>query len=131
MTRSVIVVVGTLGSGRRTLIELALRDARVASAAQLGAGFDIMDGDLRAIAAHVRALQAEVGAAPERDRVAGAGRGEVDDRPRLRERRFAALADGLDALARRRPACAWCCARIRTPRRSRRSSPGPSRRGGC
>ncbi len=109
MTRSVIVVAGTLGSGRRTLIELALRDARVASAAQLGAGFDILEGDLRAIAAHVRALQAEVGAAPDRDRDRAPGPAAVaalgDDQARLRERRFAALADGLDALARRRPAC--------------------------
>src|SRR5205085_5263388 len=47
IARSVIAVVGSLASGRRTVIELALRDARIEGAAGVSGGFEILNGGLR------------------------------------------------------------------------------------
>ena len=104
VARSVIVVVGSLGAGRRALIELAMRDARIEAAARMRPGFDVIEGDLRAVAAHVSAPEAE----PAGDVTAGEPsprEANTIDPARIRERRFAAIADGLDALARRNPVC--------------------------
>ncbi len=104
VARSVIAVVGSLGAGRRALIDLALRDARIEAAARMRPGFDVIEGDLRAVAAHVRAPEGE---AAERSAAepAGAGDATAVDPARRRERRFAAIADRLDGLARRGPVC--------------------------
>src|SRR6185369_11878359 len=51
--RSVVAIAGAPGSGRRTLIELALRDARIARAARVIPGFDILTGGLDAIEARL------------------------------------------------------------------------------
>jgi transcriptional regulator with GAF, ATPase, and Fis domain len=103
VARSVVAVVGSLGSGRRTLIDLALRDARIESAARVLPGFEIVAGDLRGVAAHLALLPASPPAA-------GAGPilpSEVPDgdQGHLRERRFASIADRLEAIAQRRPVC--------------------------
>ena len=102
VARSVIAVIGSLGSGRRTLIDFALRDARIESAAGLGGGFEILGGGLGQIAAHVHARTQ--GLAPA---VAGAAAGSSADadQAQRRDRRFAALADDLDRLAAARPLC--------------------------
>ncbi len=98
VARSVIAIVGSLGSGRRALVGLALRDARIEAAARMRPGFDVIEGDLRAVAAHVRAPDSEAAAASGGDAIAV-------DPAHQRERRFAAIADGLDVLARRNPVC--------------------------
>jgi transcriptional regulator with GAF, ATPase, and Fis domain len=98
VARSVIAIVGSLGSGRRALVELALRDARIESAARMRPGFDVIEGDLRAVAAHARAPDSETAAAPGGDATAV-------DPARQRERRFAPIADGLDELAQHSPIC--------------------------
>ena len=102
VARSVIAIVGSLGSGRRTLIDLGLRDARIESAARIQPGFDVIEGDLRAVAAHVRTPETERAAARAAEAPGDAG---AVDPARQRERRFAAIADALDARAQRRPVC--------------------------
>src|SRR5262249_19813520 len=76
---------------------------RIESAARMRPGFDVIEGDLRAVVGHVRVPEAEPLAEP----AAGAnavGANSID-LARIRERRFAVIADGLDALARRNPLC--------------------------
>ena len=64
----------------------------------------MIEGDLRAVAAHLSAPEAE----PAGDATAGepsTREASTIDPARIRERRFAAIADGLDALACRNPVC--------------------------
>jgi len=105
VARSVIAIVGSPGSGRRALVELALRDARIESAARLQAGFDVIEGDLRSVAAHVCAPEADAGERSASPPPAPGGDALTGDPGRFRERRFAAIADGLEGLARRNPVC--------------------------
>ena len=130
VARSVIVVVGSLGAGRRALIELAMRDARIESAARMRPGFDVIEGDLRAVAAHVRAPEAE------RRRLTRLRARRARAKPtRLTPRASASGASRRlptgSTLWRAGTRCASCCARTPTPRRSRRSWPAPSRRVDC
>jgi transcriptional regulator with GAF, ATPase, and Fis domain/tRNA A-37 threonylcarbamoyl transferase component Bud32/tetratricopeptide (TPR) repeat protein len=114
--RSVVAVSGPPGSGRRTLIDLALRDVRIARAAQVIPRFEIVAGGLRELAARSGAPGAPGApstidsidpAAPTPDVLERPVELEVpiDDQSRRRDRRFAALADRLENLAHDGPLC--------------------------
>ncbi len=84
-----LALVGPPGSGRRTLFEVAARDAAVAAAAGALGAIDVWRGD-------VAALEQFVGAVPPpRD----------DDARRAVEARMAALAEAIEVRARARPLC--------------------------
>ena len=84
-----LALVGPPGSGRRTLFEVAARDAAVAVAAGALGAIEIWRGD-------VAALEQFVGAVPPpRD----------DDARRAVEARMAALAEAIEVRARARPLC--------------------------
>ena len=84
-----LALVGPPGSGRRTLFEVASRDAAVAGAAGALGPIDVWRGD-------VAALEQLVGAVPPpRD----------DDARRAVEARMAALAEAIEVHARARPLC--------------------------
>jgi serine/threonine-protein kinase PknK len=86
-----LALVGPPGSGRRTLFEVAARDAAVAAAAGTLGAVDVWRGD-------VAALEQLVGALPTtRD----------DDARRAVEARMAALAEALELHARARPLCVF------------------------
>jgi transcriptional regulator with GAF, ATPase, and Fis domain/tetratricopeptide (TPR) repeat protein len=102
---AVIAVAGPVGSGRRTLIDIALRDVRIEHAAQLLAGFEIIEGDMRAINARLDVARLDVASAADDARPGARAFPDGGDDGRARDRRFAKLADGLEALARARPVC--------------------------
>ena len=91
VSRSVVLVVGTAGAGRRTLIDAAAREAAVAVAAGVLHDVEVVRGDLGA-------LEALAGVTPSAD---------VDgDAARALQRRLAALVEALERRAAARPLAA-------------------------
>jgi transcriptional regulator with GAF, ATPase, and Fis domain/tetratricopeptide (TPR) repeat protein len=88
---NLVVVRGAPGSGRRTLIDRVLRDARVAAVAGASADFDVDD---RGVAALLRELAPAPGPAPG-----------WDDPARLALARLGALVEALERRAAARPLC--------------------------
>ncbi len=84
-----LALVGPPGSGRRTLFEVAARDAAVAAAAGALGAIDVWRGDVAALEQFVGAIP------PPRD----------DDARRAVEARMAALAQAIEVHARARPFC--------------------------
>ncbi|HXI56029.1 MAG TPA: GAF domain-containing protein, partial [Polyangia bacterium] len=96
---AVAAVVGSAGSGRRTVIELALRDAAVAGAAGLLPPFVVWRGDVTA----VERLCADPGSNESGEAVAA--RPSAGDEVDGARARFAALAEVLETRAALRPLC--------------------------
>ena len=93
-TRAVVAVVGAPGSGRRTLIDAAMRDVAVAMAAGVLPAMHLWPGELETIE-----RRAGVTATPEAEL-----EGEPDA-ARALQRRLATLAAALEHEARERPVC--------------------------
>ena len=93
---TVVVLAGPSGSGRRTIIDAAVRDATIAQAASLLPAFTLWRGDLDRLARYL-----QVGPA-----VAGSAGSPSESEPsRGAEARFAAIADALERQATNRPLC--------------------------
>jgi tetratricopeptide (TPR) repeat protein len=88
---STLVLVGAVGSGRRTLFEVGAREVSMAAAAGTTATIEIWRGDLDAL-----------------ERSVGLGAiSSGDDAQRAAEVRMAALAEALEGAARERPLCVF------------------------
>jgi transcriptional regulator with GAF, ATPase, and Fis domain len=91
-----LLVAGPPGSGRRTLIDTALRDLAIARAAETVAPVTLFRGSLPGLAHWLGVTDAETAGSP----VVG------DDPARARQRWLAKIAAALEARAEREPVCA-------------------------